>query len=275
MHRRDHATLAAAVELPSITIITPCLDAAATIQEAIDSVRGQDHPGVEHLVLDAGSTDGTLEVLERSGVRYVSEPDDGRPDALNKGLALATGEIIGWLNADDRYEPGALRAVAEAFAARPDAQWVTGYCRIIDGEGDEIRRAVTAYKNALLRHWSLGLYLTQNFVSDPATFARRRALEAIGPVNGRWRISHDYDVWLRMARLGEPVVLRRTLSSFRMAEGSLSMAGFERQFREHEEIARLHGQGHPVAVAVNAAMSRLIVLAYRLMRQLRTARAHA
>jgi hypothetical protein len=143
---------------------------------------------------------------------------------------------------------------------------VTGYCRIIDSRGEEIRKGVTAYKNALLRHFSYGLYLTQNFVSDPATFVRRDVLAEAGPLDGRYAISHDYDLWLRVARRGDPVLLRRYLSSFRMTEGTLSMEGFERQFAEHAEVARRHGQGHRTAVAVNAAMSRAIVLVYRVLR---------
>ena len=196
----------------------------------------------------------------------MSEPDGGRVDAVNKGIAMAQGDVIGWLNADDRYEPGSLAAVGRAFADHPDAAWLTGYCRIIDGEGSEIRQAVTAYKNGLLRHFSYGLYLTQNFVSDPATFVRRAVLAEVGPIDDRYAISHDYDLWLRVARHGDPVVLRRYLSSFRMVEGTLCMEGFERQFAEHAEVARLHGEGHRLAVAVNAVTSRLIVLVYRVLR---------
>ncbi|MGI8623407.1 MAG: glycosyltransferase family 2 protein, partial [Solirubrobacteraceae bacterium] len=204
------------VALPSISIVTPCLNAAATLEEALEGVRCQDYPGVEHVVIDGGSTDGTLELLEAAGVRFVSEPDGGRADAVNKGVAMATGDVIGWLNADDRYEPGALRAVGEALAARPDADWVTGYCRIIDAEGCEIRRSVTRYKNFLLRRWSYPLYLTQNFVSDPATFVRRAALIDAGRLDQRYLISHDYDIWLRVGRRGAPIVLERYLAGFRM-----------------------------------------------------------
>ena len=262
------------VELPSITVVTACLNSAATIEEAIESVRSQGYPRLEHVVVDGGSTDGTLEILERAeGVRYVSEPDDGRVDAVNKGVAMATGDVIAWLNADDRYHPGALRAVGEAFTANPGAMWLTGYCDIVDADGEEIRHAVTAYKSWLLRHWSYPLYLTQNFVSDPATFVRREALDEAGPLDPRYRISHDYDLWLRVARRHEPIVLRRTLSSFRMTEGTQSMQGFELQFREHAEVARRHGEGHPLPVAVNHVMSRLIVLVYRALRALRNARA--
>jgi glycosyltransferase involved in cell wall biosynthesis len=260
------------VEPPSISIVTPCLNAAGTIEECLASVREQGYPSLEHIVVDGGSTDGTLELLEQAeGIRFISEPDEGRPDAANKGVRMASGEVIGFLNADDCYEPGALRAVGEAFATRPEAMWLTGYCRIVDGAGEDIREPVTRYKNFLLRRFSFPLYLTQNFVSDPATFVRRTALDAVGPLDSRYRISHDYDLWLRVARRWEPIVLRRYLSSFRMVEGTLSMAGFERQFREHEEVARLRADGHRLPVLANAVMSRLIVLAYKVLRARRQA----
>jgi glycosyltransferase involved in cell wall biosynthesis len=261
-----------AVDLPTISIVTPCLNAAGTIEEAVESVRTQGYPHLEHIVVDGGSSDGTLEVLKRLRVRYVSEPDDGRVEAANKGVALTSGEAVGWLNADDRYEPGALLAVGRAFARDPGAVWVTGYCRIIDGDGHEIRKPITAYKNLLLRRWSYPLYLTQNFVSDPATFVRRDTLEEAGPLDARYRISHDYDLWLRVGRRHRPVVLRRELSSFRMVEGTLSMAGFERQFREHEDCARRWGGGYPFAVALNLITSRAIVVTYRALRAARRLR---
>ena len=256
-----------------ITIVTPCFNAAATLQATLDSVAAQGYPNVEHIVIDGGSTDGTLDILARTaGICYVSEPDSGRAEAANKGVRLGSGEIIGWLNADDTYEQGALQAVADAFADPADPLWVTGYCRIVDADGVEIRRAVTWYKNFLLRHYSLSLYLTQNFVPDPATFVRRHVLDEVGLLDQNYKISHDYDMWLRVARLGDPVVLRRYQSRFSMSEGTLSMSGFERQFDEHARIARRRGKGHQVPVAVNMVMSRLIVLVYRSLRLVRRLR---
>jgi glycosyltransferase involved in cell wall biosynthesis len=256
--------------LPSITVVTPAFNAAATIERTIASVRAQGYERVEHVVVDGGSTDGTVEILERTeGLRWISEPDEGLADAVNKGIALATGDVVGELNADDAYCPGALAAVGAAFAAHPEAEWVTGRCPIVGADGAEIRKPVTAYKNALLRRYSFGLYLTHNFVSAPATFFRTDVLRELGGLDLRYRYSVDYDLQLKFARRGDPVVLDRDLAQFTMAEGSLSMSGFEVQFREHAEQARRHGDGHRLAVAANALLSRAIVLTYAGMRRAR------
>ena len=133
-------------------------------------------------------------------------------------------------------------------------------------------KGVTAYKNALLRRYSLALYLTHNFVSAPATFFRRAALEEAGGFDERYRISVDYDLQLRIARRHDPVILERYLAAFRMVEGTLSMSGFRTQFREHAEQARRHGDGHRAAVAINQVLSAAIVGVYDGMRRVRAAR---
>lgn len=265
------------MSLPSFTIVTPCLNGAATLQQALDSVRAQEYGGeVEHVVVDGGSTDGTLDILEErraageAGLRYVSEPDRGLSDAVNKGIRMAHNEVVGWLNADDVYLPGALARAGSAFAEHPEALWVTGPCLIVGADDEEIRSAVTRYKNLFLRRYSYRLHLVQNFVSCPSTFVRRAAFDRIGLLDERFKYSMDYDLWLRLGRLQPPVVVDEPLASFRMAEGSLSMTGFERQFAEHAQNAREHGEGHPLAVGLNRVTSRLIVLIYRGMRAVRT-----
>jgi glycosyltransferase involved in cell wall biosynthesis len=254
------------VSAPTLTVVTPCLDAAATIGQTLESVAAQLGEGDEHLVVDGGSTDGTLDLLREAGVRFVSEPDRGLSDAMNKGIHLAQGDVLGWLNADDLLLPGALDAVRAAFQSRPEAEWAAGICTIIDADGTEIRKGVTAYKRALLRRYSLGSLLVQNFVMAPATYVCRSAYLEVGGFDERFAYSMDYDVWLQLARRGDPVVVDRALASFRMAGESLSMTGFERQFEEHLTNAREHGHGHRAAVAANAVMSRLFVLIYRALR---------
>lgn len=180
---------------------------------------------------------------------------------------------MAWLNADDVYEPGALRAVGEAFAAEPRAEWLVGRCKIMGADGGETRKAVTSYKNFLLKRFSLGLYLTNNFVSSPATFVRRDVLGEVGLLDERFKYSADYDLWLRLARRSKPVYVDADVSRFRMAEGSLSITGFEDQFVEHAQNARENGEGHRAAVAVNRVMSRLIVFTYRSIMRWRKLRA--
>ena len=254
--------------MPLLTVVTPCLNAASTLPEALASVPAGD--AIEHVVVDGGSTDGTVELLGAApGVRFVSEPDRGLSDAMNKGVAMARGEWIGWLNADDYYLPGALERVVAALAQHPDALWITAPCLIVDGAGQEIRGGVTRYKRFFLRRYGRRSLLVQNYVAAPSTFVRRSALVSVGGFDERFSYSMDYDLWLRLARLADPVVLDEPVAAFRMAGESLSMTGFERQFEEHARNAREHGAGEPLAVAANVVVSRLIVWAYRAMRLLR------
>jgi GT2 family glycosyltransferase len=176
---------------------------------------------------------------------------------------LATGDLVAWLNADDVYEPGALNAVGAAFVEQPEGEWLVGRCKIMGDDLAETRKPVTAYKNFLLKRFSLPLYLTNNFVSSPATFVRRDVLGEVGLLDERFKYSADYDLWLRLARRSDPIYVDADVSRFRMAEGSLSITGFETQFIEHAQNARENGDGHRIAVAVNRVMSRLIIWIYR------------
>lgn len=262
----------------TFSIVTPTYNAIETIRETLASIAAQDYDAslIDHVVVDGGSTDGTVALLEQEAaagrLRFVSEPDEGLSDAFNKGVAMATGDVVGWLNADDLYEPGALSAVAAALEREPSAEWAVGRCRIIGADGRETRKAVTAYKNFLLRRYSFARHLTNNYVSSPATFVRRAVLEETGALDRRFVYSADYDLWLRLGRRGAPVYVDADVASFRMGEGSLSITGFETQFVEHAQNARENGEGHRAAVAVNAVMSRLIVWIYRGVRAARRLR---
>lgn len=260
--------------MSSLSIVMPCLNAARTIGRSLDSIRERQPAGVEVVVADGGSTDGTLDVLrERGDVQWHSEPDAGLSDAYNKGAARATGDVLGWLNADDAYVPGALARVQEAFAAEPTLTWLTGRCSIVDGGGRTIRTGVTRYKDALLSRYSHPLHLTQNFISAPSTFFRRDAFERLGGLDRSLRYSMDYDLYLRLGRESRPAVLDQPLAIFTMTEGTLSMSGFQTQFVEHQQVAARYRSDAPAAYAVNVVASRAIVLAYRSMRLARQARA--
>ena len=169
-------------------------------------------------------------------MRFVSEPDRGLSDAMNKGIRLAEGDVVGWLNADDVLLPGALDAVRDAFERRPGAEWAAGICTIIDAGGAEIRKGVTALQARaaapLLAALAAGAELR-----DGARHLRapRPRTEAVGGFDERFAYSMDYDVWLQLARRGDPAVIDRPLAAFRMAGDSLSMTGFERQFEEHAD----------------------------------------
>src|SRR5262249_50324954 len=128
---------------PSISIVTPSLNQGRFIAATIESVASQSYKPFEHLVVDGGSTDGTLQVLRRyaslAHLRWVSEPDYGQSDAINKGVGMVRGDVVGWLNADDLYYPGALAAIADAFARYPDADVVYGSGARIDEAGRVVK----------------------------------------------------------------------------------------------------------------------------------------
>jgi glycosyltransferase involved in cell wall biosynthesis len=201
-----------------ISIITPTLNQAATIEQTILSVANQDYPDFEHIVRDGGSNDGTLEILGRHAhLRWVSEADRGQSDAINKGLQISRGDIVAYLNSDDVYRPGAFRAVADAFAEHPDAGVVVGGCDIIDGDGGTTGhfRARLDRREDLLRYWEWG---DRFCIPQPAVFIRRKLVERAGGFHESLHLAMDYEMWLRLASLTEFLVLPQTLAAFRVTD---------------------------------------------------------
>lgn len=229
-------------KLARITIITPSYNQGQFIGETIESVLGQDYPDLEYLVMDGGSTDNTVEILKKyeGRLKWVSEKDRGQSDAINKGIRMATGEIIAYLNSDDLYEKGALRKAAEYFTAHPESLWVTGKCRIIDTAGQEVRKPITAYKNFLLSRYSYNILLVTNFVCQPATFIRKQAFTRFGLFDEDQHRVMDYDFWLRLGHEHPPGVLDDYLAAFRVHPGSKTSSTFTRTFREELDVARKH-----------------------------------
>lgn len=227
-------------ELPRISVIVPSYNQARFIERTLRSVLDQGYPDLELIVMDGGSTDGTVEILRQYAgkLQWVSEKDEGQTDAINKGIRRCTGEIIAYLNSDDMYEPGTLARVAETFRSHPGVQWVTGRCRIIDEEDREVRRAVTAYKNLLLRRYSYSLLLVTNPVSQPATFLRRSVLDRCGLFDQDQHFVMDYEYWLRIGKDHPPLILDDYLADFRVYRTSKTSSSFLRSFRQEAEVAR-------------------------------------
>ncbi len=258
---------------PRISIVTPSLNQAAFLPRTIESVLGQTGDfDLEYLVLDGGSTDGSVDVLRRYEGRlaYRVEKDRGQADAINKGLRAVTGDVVGWLNSDDLLYPGALARVAAAFAARPDAAWLHGGCEIIDEHDRPIRRWVTAYKDFRCRHYTRRALLVENFVSQMTVFWRRSALERVGLLDDSLRYSFDYEYWLRLSALGDPIYLPDRLAAFRWYTSSKSGANFERQFGEDLEAFRRHAPAGALLRLHKRLRTAQIVAAYRVLRALRT-----
>lgn len=227
-----------------ITIVIPSYNQAGFIRETLDSILGQqtDHE-VEVIVMDGGSTDGTTDILKEYGerIRWVSEKDEGQSDAVNKGIEKASGEIIGWLNSDDLYEPGSLPEVLDVFARDPDCRWVYGKCRIIDEEGKEIMKWITHYKNLSLKRYSAGKIFRENFISQPAVFFRKDLFEEAGPLDTTLNYAMDYDLWLRFAKRSKPCYIDRYLARFRRHGSSKSETGTREQFREEYVVCLRYG----------------------------------
>ncbi len=248
--------------LPKITIVTPSLNQSQYIEKAIDSVLMQEYPELEYIVVDGGSTDGTLEILRRFSdrIQWLSEPDRGQSNALNKGFRIATGEVVGYLNSDDLYEPGALSHAGAFFASHPRAAWLTGRCRNINSEGKEIRRMIARYKDFWLPFRSRTILSVLNFISQPATFWRREVFEEIGYLDEALHYAMDYDYWLRIIGRYPLGYLPRTLACFRIHAASKTGATDHAQFDEELAIAKryirspwiiaLHTLHHHAAVAV-------------------------
>lgn len=180
-----------------ISIITVAYNSAATLGDTLKSVAVQNHPEVEHILVDGGSIDGTSDLVSKNGghlAKFISEPDRGIYDAMNKGLSLATGEIIGLLNSDDFYvRNNVLEEVASIFTANPDLDVVMGSIDFVEG-GDlhRVVRRVTANK---FSPWMMRFGFMP---PHPAVFIRKSTYERIGPYKINYKIAADFELLVRL-----------------------------------------------------------------------------
>ena len=207
--------------LPRVSIITPSYNQAQFLEQTIRSVLDQDYPNLEYWVIDGGSTDGSLEIIQKYTDRlagWVSEPDRGQAEGINKGLARATGDVVAWLNSDDLYYPGAVQAAVAALAANPQASFVFSDVESIDEAGQPFHRMHYG-------HWGLTDLMRFRIIGQPAVFIRHTFLAQTGLLDPSYHYLLDHHLWLRLAALAEPVyVPGEPWAAARMHAGAKNMA---------------------------------------------------
>lgn len=184
---------------PLVSIITPSYNQADFLEQTIRSVFEQDYPRIEYMVVDGGSTDGSVEIIEKYAGRlswWVSEKDKGQGEAINKGLSRARGDIVAWVNSDDYYLPKAISAAVKVFQQNPDVLLVYGDMLAVDEKGNTTN--VLKYKQL-----SLEDLLCFQIIGQPAVFFRREAYQQVGGLDINFHYMLDHHLWIRIARHGK------------------------------------------------------------------------
>ncbi len=182
-----------------VSIITPSFNQARYLEQTIQSVLGQDHPRIEYIIVDGASTDGSVEIIKKYADKlawWMSEKDSGQADAINKGLAHATGEIVAWLNSDDYYLPGAVSSAMRIFQENPEATLVYGDMLAVDEDGK-------LFNTLRYKQLSLQDLLCFQIIGQPAIFFRRSVVEKAGMLDSTFHFLLDHHLWIRIAQHGK------------------------------------------------------------------------
>lgn len=225
-------------EWPLVSIITPSYNQGRFIEETIRSILLQGYPNLEYIIIDAGSTDETLDIIRKYEpwiAQWVSERDRGQSDAINKGFSRANGEIIAWLNSDDIYHPGAIHQAVLALMEDPDCAMIYGGCDIVHEDGSLYQRYPT-------RPFDLKILITAwNFIPQPATFFRRDAYRAIGEVDVNLHYSMDRDLWIRFGQRFKVKGIDPLLANIRYYDDCKTAAISREGRKERLKICRRYG----------------------------------
>jgi glycosyltransferase involved in cell wall biosynthesis len=222
-----------------ISIVTPSFNQSEYIGDALESVRLQNDKCCEHLVIDGMSTDGTIDVLrcqaakqERQSLVWTSEKDSGQSEALNKGFRRARGEIIGWLNSDDRYRAGCFEHVVEAFENNPEVDIFYGDYRTVDETGRMLKVRREIEFNAFVLRYHRTLY-----IPTTTTFFRRRIFEEDNWLDEKLHYAMDLEFFIRLADRGYRFKhIPQLLADFRMQPKSKTCSSPDRQRLEHQQV---------------------------------------
>jgi glycosyltransferase involved in cell wall biosynthesis len=239
-------------------IVTPALNGERFIEQTLRSMWGQhdDEVEIHHVIVDGGSTDRTVEIASRYPSRVVVSTDDqGMYDAVNRGMSLVDGDIVGYINADDEIAPGALRVVQRTFATHAQVDWLCGRVEYIDDSGSVLGR-MQPVPLTLTSFVGIGW----SCIPQQTVWARRSFFERVGPFDLAYSNCGDYDWYARALKLQSPYILQATLGRFRLHPGQISL-DMRRMNRESSMVAERHGkrnlaewlQGRLLSLRLNAS----------------------
>jgi glycosyltransferase involved in cell wall biosynthesis len=227
-----------------LSVVTATYNRREFLPRCIDSVAAQSYPNKEHIIIDGGSTDGTVALLESLAgkyphLRWISEKDNGISSALNKGFALATGDAIGVIGDDDFYAPEIFAVIAAEFAAYPDAGLVSGNCEFIDNENrvTNIQRASYTSRKELIQCWRF--WGKRVAIAAPSTFISKRVIDEVGGFDEADRYAMDYHHWLKITeKFSDVRTVDQVFARFRLDSGTVSFSSNSEQWKEMLRISR-------------------------------------